>query len=493
MVNITFGTYTPPKEEELDFNIKLKYVENDFVPLGIPNYKGEKENDTIDFDLIIEGKGINQWDLVIKHKNEIIYELFSATQELEEVIVTAKAKKGSKTNITQPKENKSERYWPAKTYKIKWDGFDKNDIYDSTIFTSEEGLIVTVIGKAEQKQKKYTLEKPLKFKYKEVDWVDVKIDNTNKKIDTTLRVNLTDGGAEGLDCSSTPISGSDYDEASERLGIKNPIKDSTITFCDWDKIPKSELIVGKEPKKSRSKTFKDLENIVFNGLRKHWSRSSTNQLAKGKFVIINNEIFEINIFPISSKIKALNSLPLVYNTNNSWMRSGNPGGKYKDGNLDDDLMNLIPDTGIIQRLSYNVGFIQHDWKDDIRNGWRFYTELGINKAYDAISDLEETGAHEIGHEIIQAYAGTVYSWQHKGSSYYLPQDTKPTKGNETLWDKMSHWDEMDSHGENYPNNDEEIDLMKYYNNEPNPKDTSRLVASEKDVLGLVWLTKLNIK
>ena len=58
---------------------------------------------------------------------------------------------------------------------------------------------------------------------------------------------------------------------------------------------------------------------------------------------------------------------------------------------------------------------------------------------------------------------------------------------------MSHWDEMDSHGENYPNNDEEIDLMKYYNNEPNPKDTSRLVASEKDVLGLVWLTKLNIK
>ena len=155
MVNITFGTYTPPKEEELDFNIKLKYVENDFVPLGIPNYKGEKENDTIDFDLIIEGKGINQWDLVIKHKNEIIYELFSATQELEEVIVTAKAKKGSKTNITQPKENKSERYWPAKTYKIKWDGFDKNDIYDSTIFTSEEGLIVSVIGKAEQKQKKY--------------------------------------------------------------------------------------------------------------------------------------------------------------------------------------------------------------------------------------------------------------------------------------------------------------------------------------------------
>lgn len=39
----------------------------------------------------------------------------------------------------------------------------------------------------------------------------------------------------------------------------------------------------------------------------------------------------------------------------------------------------------------------------------------------------------------------------------------------------------------------EIDIMKYYNNEPNPKDTSRLVAAEKDVLGLIWLTKLKIK
>lgn len=43
----------------------------------------------------------------------------------------------------------------------------------------------------------------------------------------------------------------------------------------------------------------------------------------------------------------MNSLQLVYNTNNSWIRSGNPGGgSYNDGKLDYDAMNLFPDTGI---------------------------------------------------------------------------------------------------------------------------------------------------
>lgn len=34
--------------------------------------------------------------------------------------------------------------------------------------------------------------------------------------------------------------------------------------------------------------------------------------------------------------------------------------------------------------------------------------------------------------------------------------------------------------------------MKYYNNY-RTKDKSRTIAAEKDVLGLIWLTKLNLK
>jgi hypothetical protein len=181
------------------------------------------------------------------------------------------------------------------------------------------------------------------------------------------------------------------------------------------------------------------------------------------------------------------------------MRSGNPGGCYKDGNLDDDTLDLLPDLGVIQRLSYNTGYIKHDWKNDSHNGWRYHAENDVNIAYDAISSFKETAAHELGHELLQAYSGTAFSWQHKGSSYYLPQDTKPVKGNETTWDRISHLDEMpETSGEYYPKTGE-IDVMKYYNTHDKAgyfiagSDLKRTIATEKDVLSLIWLTKLKIQ
>jgi hypothetical protein len=38
--------------------------------------------------------------------------------------------------------------------------------------------------------------------YSQVQWTDVKINAKTKRIDVTLRVNLTDGGAKGLDTST---------------------------------------------------------------------------------------------------------------------------------------------------------------------------------------------------------------------------------------------------------------------------------------------------
>ncbi|NRS90757.1 hypothetical protein HNQ02_003704 [Flavobacterium sp. 7E] len=35
--------------------------------------------------------------------------------------------------------------------------------------------------------------------------------------------------------------------------------------------------------------------------------------------------------------------------------------------------------------------------------------------------------------------------------------------------------------------------MKYYNNDPYRYDYDRIVAAENDLLGLIWLTKIEIK
>ena len=144
-----------PEDEELDFDIKLEHIKEDFVPLGIANYKGNKENDKIKFKIIISGKGVNEWHLKIEHKGNLIYQLFSATGELENVSIIDKA--NNPDNIAPPQESaESERFWPAGQYPIDWDGFDINGIYDSTIFTDGAGLTVSVIGKANQKTKKNT-------------------------------------------------------------------------------------------------------------------------------------------------------------------------------------------------------------------------------------------------------------------------------------------------------------------------------------------------
>ena len=53
----------------------------------------------------------------------------------------------------------------------------------------------------------------------------MRIDQNNKRIDTTLRVNLKDGGAEGLSCGSKTVRKSDYEEAAQRMTMKKPHKE----------------------------------------------------------------------------------------------------------------------------------------------------------------------------------------------------------------------------------------------------------------------------
>ena len=177
---------------------------------------------------------------------------------------------------------------------------------------------------------------------------------------------------------------------------------------------------------------------------------------------------------LTTSENAMNSVKLIFNTNSEWGRSGNPGA--------------------FARIFYNVGYLKYS------DGWGYQSQL------DADRDFEETSAHEIGHTILESYGNKVYSWQHRGSSYFFPQDAKPTPDSDS-WEKMKEqYTHIDFYainkmsytfGEYYPSTGE-IDLMKYYHTR-NPKgdivaypDKTRTVASEKDVLGLLWLTKMNI-
>jgi len=342
--------------------------------------------------------------------------------------------------------------------------------------------------------------------YSQVNWTDVKIDRKAKRIDVTLRVNLTDGGAKGLDCNTYTTEKEESYETFTPTNSQDPFAGIKITQCDWDKIPAKVISTYKmTPIKIRTKTFEELKTYALKGLEHYWGRNSN----RGKNAIIDGVVYEVFVNAINEtdKNKSMDDIPLVYHTNGDWGRSGNPASP---------IFNAIPDTGIVQQISYNTGHIHRDWYIDPLglDGWRYQTEidsigLGI---YDAISEFKETAAHEIGHEILQAYHGAIFSWQHKGSSY-LNQETKPTEADKSTLNKIAEHiplapyisvikpvDSMPaSKGEYYPKAPNEIDLMKYYNSHDKDdkfiagSDLSRTFAAENDVLGLIWLTKLKIK
>ena len=436
-----------PENENPDFDIKIKVIKDSFVPLGIVDFEGNQENKVIKFEMKISGKGVNRWHLQIKSNGNLIKDIYSSSQEIEPVPLIGKAKKTNKKEETEIVEIK--RSWEAGIYLLDWDGFDNNNVYDSSILTSPYGLEISIMGQAEQVRKYHT--DSVQMKYSQVNWVDVRIDQNNKRIDTTLRVNLKDGGAEGLNCSSKTVRKSDYEEAAQRMEVQNPIEeDFTLTFCDWHKIPQKDIRrEQKEPIKERTRSFQDLERLALEGISYHWGRNRNHAVAKN--VEINSEKYEVFVNPINTQSKAMDDISLIYNTNNDWMRSGNPG----------TVTGIISAVGNIfsrEAVCYNVGYIKHP------NKWEY-----IEEKHEDV-DFKLTAAHEIGHEILKAFGDVYYSYGHKDTVNTVTQEIK------------------DGTPE-YPSTGE-IDLMKYYQNY---YDIPRTIASKTDVLGLLWLTKIKIK
>ncbi len=270
-----------------------------FVPLGVPAYGGAEEKGNIKFIIGIEDNDAEKLLIQVRQGNSVIYE--------EEINDGPMLKIGSHT-------------W-------YWDGFDKNGILDTKLLIDYTNLNLLSKVWFEGETGFETVD--FEAEYSEVNWVDVKIDKLAKRIDVTLRVNLTDGRANGTEDDCKTVGSGSY----------APMR----TVCPWDKIPDNELRkYGKTPIKIRTKSFLDLKTMVLEGINTYWSRRFTNT----QDTIINDENWEIIVTAenVDDSNISLNDIPLIYNTNNSWSRSGNPeSSDFGDGNTMDELATLLPD------------------------------------------------------------------------------------------------------------------------------------------------------
>ena len=433
-----------PENENPDFDIKISLCKDGYstvVPMGILDFENNYENAFFAFEYTLSSNDIDKLTLdIIDENDKIIYREIN----LPEIIISASKKENVKTSLEKglkkflKREGKPSRIWEwmevyrdfaiSKNdytkpghYILFWNGFDSEGIYDSSIFDKKtfRARLTGIKG-----EKKKTAEVSFRTEYAEVNWVDVRIDQNNKRIDTTLRVNLKDGGAEGL-------------SPQEQSNIYEPAY--TQTIYPWDKIPQKDIKkYKKEPIKERTKSFEELRDMALEGINKHWSRHAGNI---GEGVQIGENFYEVFVNAEQNE-KGMVAPRIIYFTNsenNNFNRSHN--------------------WFLSRKLFYKVGYVKE-------NIWNYIDE---NKA---LLDFQETSAHEIGHKLLEDYGGKTYSYKHKGSST---------------------WGQSPLKGTTYPKTGE-IDLMKYADEVFLPKDFyERVVLSKEDVIGILWLTKINIK
>lgn len=440
---VVFGNYQRlGSDVNDDFDIKFSLRKKDYetiVPMGILDYRGKYENALFAFDYTLSKSNVEKIKFeIIDENGEVI---FSETT-LPEIIISVNKREKIKNKLGNTLEkclkdsNYSIKTWCWKdiykeesipsddktkigSYIIFWDGFDHNDIYDSTRFNNKT---LKARLTAEKLGKEKSVEIEIKPKYSKVDWIDVIIDKRNKKIDATLRVNLRDGGAEGVECSTDDI------DPDPKIRVEQ-------TECPWDKIPKEVIDrYKKEPIKSRTKTYEELRTMALAGIDKYWSRHADNI---GEGVQIGEDFYQVFVKARYDK-SGMKAPKIIYQTNTLPGRSRN--------------------WEMSRILFFYEGYLYKG------NKW-IYENANID-------DFQMVSAHEIGHEILLMFGGHIHSKTHKGTSHWSMVIQNP--------DEDAAYIPMVG----------EIDLMKYY---LNYYDISRTISSEKDVLGLLWLSKIKIR
>lgn len=185
----------------------------------------------------------------------------------------------------------------------------------------------------------------------------------------------------------------------------------------------------KSPKLTETQR-KNLIELSTQGIGRYWSRDVT----------IGNATYAVTV---SAQHKADSPFPVIlkiHSDTKDYSRSFNAGV-----------------FGVNARFIYNKGFFPSTvFSDD---------------------DFKLTCAHEFGHSVLQAVGGICLSWGHKGSTGVISQSVKKSTPG-------------------YPTSGP-IDLMKYYDDKKQKASFTQLVsdsiASEKDVMRLIWLSKIQWK
>ncbi|MFD2907373.1 hypothetical protein ACFSX9_01355 [Flavobacterium ardleyense] len=388
---VSYGNPEKYSPATIESEVEVKILKDTFLPLGISNYKDKIENNTIRFEVNCKKGNAENLSFFIKHNGNTVF-----NSKIQNPLNS-----GQKTTI-------------------EWDGFSNSKIYDSTLFTNGE-LIVEITGASNEPKDIF------KSKYDEVRWVDIKIDKNSKIIDVTLRVDIKDGGAKGIN---------DSDKVSNNA-------------IDYYRI---------KPYDRQNKSFDELKDLALSGIDTYWSRTKSNN-AKNKNggVLINENVYEVFVQSISDE----NGMPapeLTYWTNTKLSFLQELFGASRSRNWI-----------LSRKLFYIEGYYHENGYDHSNDDWLF-----IDSDY-AMKEFVETAAHELGHEILKEYISFGKSITHKGSS------TVTQKPNGTY----SYVDDKEG----------EIDIMKYtkLSNHRPPNYYDRIIADEKDVLGLLWCSKLKIK
>jgi hypothetical protein len=311
------------------------------------------------------------------------------------------------------------------THEWKWDGFSDQGILDTKIL-KDPNLKLKVSAELCGKIKTATID--FDNKAKEQDWVDVVINKKSKDIEVELRVNIKDGGENGV--GERPPRAV---QAEHSLPATDPRLQPHV----------------------RIRSYTDLKNLVLSGLKKYWSRNAGNTLS----ISTKDGSYTVSLTANSTSENSMDDIDVEYNTNGEWGRSSNPGSVR-------GIFSFIANIFVPEQAIYNGGWIEYDK----RGGG---TTWVYNSPSTEDNHFSETAAHEVGHEILSAYGGENYSYGHRNFSTVITQAKKPMTGG----------------GVSYPLSGE-IDLMKYYNG-PRPRNFfSRVVASEVDVKSLLWLARI---
>ena len=398
---------------------------NSFVPFGIVSFDGTPQRGYINFPYTVSGADAKKIVIQIRDGSTEIYK--------EEITNPDKLKKGER-------------------YTWSWHGFDNNGILDTAKLTQTKNLNCKITA-ISPKGNTYFKTIDFKLSYEKVNWVDVRIDRPNKRIDVTLRIHLRDGGSE---LKGIIMEGS-FAENNPMYPGENLITKSALNYY------------GKPPITTQQRSFEQLRDLALRGIEKHWSRNTSNK--EGKSISIEYQKYQVFVKAIASD-KGMVAPKIVYQSNCEKGRSRN----WEASRI----------------LYFSEGYLyRSDWGDFNNNtiiyrdrGWYYRSEDKMEErgtfilSQPLIEDFMMTAAHEIGHEILVSFGGFaahIHSKTHKGTSTLLTQKTIE--------------DEKNLSKTNYPSTGE-IDLMKYYSNY---YEIERTVASEFDVIHLIVLTKMKVE